>query len=156
MLLNIGEGCAVAIVMFALGMPNPILWGAVVTVLEFVPYLGAMTAIVVLTIAALTVFDNVGRALVIPLSFIAVNLLQGNVVSPLVLGHRLSLNPVAIFVGVAFWWEVWGIPGAFLAVPLLATMKIVCDHIPAFAAVGEFLGQRDEDERRLAVRMAVQ
>lgn len=152
--LNVMEGVIVGCVMLLLGMPNPFLWGALVTVLEFVPYVGAFAIIAVLTIASLTVFDNVGHALLVPGSFVAVNLLQGNFIGPMIMGHRLSLNPVAIFIGVAFWWEVWGIPGAFLAVPLLATLKIVCDHVPSLRSVGEFLGQRDEHERRLAVRGA--
>lgn len=155
-MLNVMEGVAFTIIMFLLGMPNPFLWGALVALLEFIPYVGALTIIAVLTIASLTVFDQVGHALLIPGAFVAVNLIQGNLVGPMVMGHRLSLNPVAIFIGVAFWWEVWGIAGAFLAVPMLATLKIVCDHIEAFAPVGEFLGQRDEEERRLAVRVAVQ
>ncbi|MGI9091775.1 MAG: AI-2E family transporter [Gemmatimonadaceae bacterium] len=153
-LLNLMEGVVVSGVMFLLGMPNPLLWGAMVTVLEFIPYVGAFAIIVVFTIASLTVFDNVGHALLVPASFVAVNLIQGNFVGPMIMGHRLSLNPVAIFIGVAFWVEVWGIPGAFLAVPLLATLKIVCDHVPSLSPVGEFLGQRDEQERRLAVRAA--
>jgi predicted PurR-regulated permease PerM len=152
-LLNLMEGLVVGLVMWALGMPNAFLWGALVTVMEFVPYVGALTVIAVLTIASLTVFDNVAHALLVPGSFVAINLLQGNLVGPLVMGHRLSLNPVVIFLGVAFWWELWGIAGAFLAVPLLATFKIVCDHVPSLWAVGEFLGQRDEGERRLAVRV---
>ena len=127
-----------------------------VTVLEFIPYVGAFTIIAVLTLAALTVFDAVPRALMIPGAFVIINLVQGNFVGPMVLGHRLSLNPVAIFIGVAFWWEVWGISGAFLAVPMIATLKIVCDHIESLAPIGEFLGQRDEEERRLAVRVAVE
>lgn len=152
--LNLMEGVVVGIVMFLLGMPNPFLWGAMVTVLEFVPYIGAFAIIAVLTVASLTVFDSVGHALLVPGSFVAVNLIQGNFVGPMIMGHRLSLNPVAILIGVAFWWEVWGIPGAFLSVPILATLKIICDHVPSLAAIGEFLGQRDEQERRLAVRTA--
>lgn len=154
--LNVMEGCVAALVFWALGMPNPILWGAMVTVLKFIPYVGAFTIISVLTLAALTVFDAVPRALMIPGAFVVINLLQSNIVGPMVLGHRLSLNPVAIFIGVAFWWEVWGIAGAFLAVPMIATLKIVCDHIESLHAVGEFLGQRDEEERRLAVRVAIE
>jgi predicted PurR-regulated permease PerM len=151
--MNLGEGVVVGLVMWVVGMPNPFLWGALVTVMEFVPYIGALTIIAVLTIASLTVFPNVGHAMLIPGSFIIINLLQGNLVGPLVMGHRLSLNPVAIFLNVALWWELWGIAGAFLAVPMLATFKIVCDHIPSLTAIGEFLGERDETERRLAVRV---
>lgn len=150
--LNIVEGAVFTGLMFMLGMPNPFLWGALVAALEFIPYVGALTLIAILTIASLTVFPTVGHALLIPGAFVALNLVQGNLIGPMVMGHRLSLNPVAIFIGVAFWWEIWGIAGAFLAVPMLASLKIVCDHIELLNPIGEFLGQRDEDERRLAVR----
>lgn len=150
--LNVGEGLVVAGLMALLGMPNPLLWGALVALLEFVPYLGAATMVVLLAVAGLTTFDSVGRALAAPAAFLAVNLVQANVVAPLALARRLTLNPVAVFVGLAFWWFLWGVPGAFLAVPLLATFKVLCDHVGALAAVGEFLGQRDPGERRVMAR----
>ena len=153
LLVNLAEGSVVALVLWFLGMPNPLLWGALVATLEFVPYLGALAAVVVFTVAGLTTFDAVGRALLVPGSFLAINLLQANFVTPLLLGHRLTLNPVAIFVGLSFFFWIWGVPGAFLAVPLLATFKIFCDHIVSLAAIGEFLGQRDEDERRISARV---
>ena len=87
-------------------------------------------------------------------SFLLINVIQSNLVSPMVLGQRLTLNPVAIFIGLAFFFWIWGVPGAFLAVPLLATFKIFCDHIASLAAIGEFLGQRDEDERRVTARIS--
>jgi predicted PurR-regulated permease PerM len=150
--VNITEGAVVAGVMFLWGMPNPALWGALVVLLEFIPYLGALAMVVILGVSALTTFDSIGHALLVPASFLLVNLIQGNVVSPLLLGHRLSLNPVALFIGLAFWFWIWGVAGAFIAVPLLATFKILCDHIESLASVGEFLGQRDERERRVVVR----
>jgi predicted PurR-regulated permease PerM len=150
--VNVGEGIVVTIAMWLLGMPNPALWGALVVVLEFIPYIGAAMITIVLTLAALTTFDGVGRALLVPGTFLLINLVQGNFVSPMLLGSRLTLNPVAIFVGLAFWWWIWGIPGAFIAVPMLATFKIVCDHVDALAPLAEFLGQRDERERRATVR----
>jgi predicted PurR-regulated permease PerM len=153
LLVNIAEGAVVAGVLWLLGMPNPLLWGALVACLEFVPYLGAFTAVIVLGVAGLTTFDQVAQALLVPGSFLAINLLQANLVTPLLLGHRLTLNPVAIFIGLAFFFWIWGVPGAFLAVPLLATFKIFCDHIAGLAAIGEFLGQRDDDERRLTARV---
>jgi predicted PurR-regulated permease PerM len=134
-------------------MPNVLLRGALVACFEFVPYLGALAAVIILGLAGLTTFDSVGHALLAPAAFLAINLVQANVVSPVLLGHRLTLNPVAIFVGLTFFFWIWGVPGAFLAVPLLATLKIFCDHIESLAAVGEFLGQRDENERRVVVRV---
>jgi predicted PurR-regulated permease PerM len=151
-LVNIGEGTVVAGVMYLWGMPNPALWGALVVLLEFIPYLGALAMVVILGVAALTTFDSIPHALLVPASFLLINLVQGNVVSPLLLGHRLSLNPVALFIGLAFWFWIWGIAGAFIAVPLMATFKILCDHIESLASVGEFLGQRDDAERRATVR----
>ena len=88
----------------------------------------------------------------IPGSFLAINLIQANLVTPMLLGHRLTLNPVAIFVGLTFFFWIWGVAGAFLAVPLLATLKIVCDHIGSLAALGEFLGERDHREPRVATQ----
>ena len=105
-----------------------------------------------LGVAGLAQYDQLGHALMIPGAYLAINLVQSNLVTPLLLGHRLTLNPVAIFVGLAFFFWIWGVTGAFLAVPLLATMKIFCDHIESLAALGEFLGQRDSTERRLVVR----
>jgi predicted PurR-regulated permease PerM len=150
--VNLTEGLVVALVMWMLGMPSPLLWGAMVALLEFVPYLGALAMTIILSIAALTVFDTVGRAMMVPAAFLLINVIQGNFVSPMLMGHKLALNPVALLVGLAFWFWIWGIPGAFLAVPLMAAFKILCDHIESLAAVGEFLGMRDDDERRAAVR----
>ncbi|MEO8560614.1 MAG: AI-2E family transporter [bacterium] len=155
LLVNVVEGAMVAAVLWLLGMPNVLLWGALVACFEFVPYLGALAAVVVLTVAGLTTYDEVARALLVPGSFLAINLLQANLVTPMLLGHRLTLNPVAIFIGLAFFFWIWGVPGAFLAVPLLATFKIFCDHIVSLAAIGEFLGQRDDEERRATARVSV-
>jgi predicted PurR-regulated permease PerM len=146
------EGVVVALAMWALGMPNPLLWGALVVVLEFIPYLGALIMTAILTLAALTVYDTVGQALLVPGAFLLINVIQGNFVSPMLMGHKLALNPVALLVGLTFWFWIWGLPGAFVAVPLLATFKIFCDHIESLAAVGEFLGMRDQTERRAIVR----
>jgi predicted PurR-regulated permease PerM len=155
LLVNLVEGAVVAGVLWLLGMPNVLFWGALVACFEFVPYLGAFAAVIVLSVAGLTTFDEVPRALLVPGSFLAINLLQANLVTPMLLGHRLTLNPVAIFIGLAFFFWIWGVPGAFLAVPLLASFKIFCDHIESLAAIGEFLGQRDEEERRATARVSM-
>jgi predicted PurR-regulated permease PerM len=152
--INIGEGLVVAGVLYLLKMPNPLLWGTLVALLEFIPYLGAAAVTIILSVAALTAFDSVTHALLVPAAFLAINVLQANIVSPMLFSHRLTLNPVALFVGLGFWWWIWGVPGAFIAVPLVATFKIFCDHIATLAPIGEFLGQRDEEERRETVRVS--
>jgi predicted PurR-regulated permease PerM len=139
-LINVLEGGVVTGVMLALGMPNPVLWGVLVLFLEFIPYLGALVMVGVLTLAALSTFDSVGHIVAVPASYLAINLVQAYVVTPLLLGRRLTLNPVAILMGLILWWEIWGVAGAFIAVPLLAAFKILCDHIETLAPVGEFLG----------------
>jgi predicted PurR-regulated permease PerM len=140
-LVNLGLGVAVAAVMYLLKMPNPILWGALAAFAEFIPYLGATALVAVLTLAGLVTFEQVGHALLVPVGYLVVNLIQSQFISPLILGRRLTLNPVAIFIGLVFWWWIWGVPGAFIAVPLIATLKIFCDHIEALAPIGEFLGR---------------
>ncbi len=139
--VNIGLGVAVTLVMLLLKMPNAVLWGSLAALAEFVPYIGATVMLGLLAMAGLVAFPDLGHALMVPGAYMAVNLVQANFVSPTVLGRRLTLNPVAILVGLVFWWWIWGVGGAFIAVPLLATFKIFCDHIESLAPIGEFLGK---------------
>jgi predicted PurR-regulated permease PerM len=140
-LLNIAEGIVVAVAMALLGVPNPALWGVLAVVLEYIPYIGAFVLAGILALVGLATFDDIARALMVPAVYVAINFVQGNFLVPMVLGRRLTLNPVAIFIGLVFFWWIWGVPGAFLAVPLLATFKIFCDHIETLQPIGEFLGK---------------
>jgi predicted PurR-regulated permease PerM len=140
-MVNLGQAIAVGVVMYLIGMPNAPLWGALAGAAEFLPYVGATMLTIILGLAALVTFDHLGRALLVPGAYMVVTLLQANVISPVVLGRRLALNPVAIFIGLAFWLWIWGLPGAFIAVPVLASLKICCDHIESLAPVAEFLGE---------------
>jgi len=140
-LINVGLGLATWGVLRLLGMPNAGLWGTVAGLLNIVPYLGAMLTLVILGVAAITVFDTVGQALLIPAAFLLLNILESNVVTPTLMGRQFPLNTVALFVGIMFWGYLWGIAGAILAVPMMVTLKILCDHIPALRPFGEFLGQ---------------
>jgi len=145
---NVGEGVVLAGALWLLDMPNPILWGVLAAVLEFIPYLGALVVVVVLGIAGLATFPDTGHALAVPGVFLLINFVQANFATPLLLSGRLSLNPVAQFVGLSLFFWLWGVLGAFLAVPILATFKIFCDHIDGLQSIGEFLGERHEKERR--------
>jgi predicted PurR-regulated permease PerM len=140
-IVNLVLGVAVTAVMLLIGMPNALLWGALAALAEFVPYIGATVMLGVLAMAGLVTFPSVGHALLVPAAYLGVNLIQSQLVSPYVLGRRLTLNPVAILIGLVFWWWLWGVGGAFIAVPLLATLKIFCDHIESLAPIGEFLGK---------------
>jgi predicted PurR-regulated permease PerM len=149
--INIVEGLMVGGAMWALGMPAPVLWGLLTVFFEFIPYLGALVMLLLLSIVALATFDNLGHILLVPAAFLLANLIQANIVTTLVLGRRLALNPVALFIGLAFWFWIWGTAGAFIGVPLLAIFKIVCDNIESLAPVGEFLGARSEPARAPAL-----
>jgi predicted PurR-regulated permease PerM len=139
-LINVGVGVAVGVGVWLLKMPNPVLWGVLACVLTYIPYLGSVVGISILGLAALLVFDDLPHALAVPGVYLVVSFVEGNFITPLVLGRRLTLNPVVIFVGLLFWFFVWGIPGALLAVPILAVFKILCDHVDTLAPIGEFFG----------------
>ncbi len=139
--INGGQAVIIALVMWWLKMPSPILWGVFTFVLEFIPFLGAAILVALLAVVGLATFDSIGHALLPPAAYLLVTTLQNNLVSPVAYGKHLKLNTVAVFVGVVFWWFIWGIPGAFLAVPILATIKIIADHAEPLKPVGEFLGE---------------
>jgi predicted PurR-regulated permease PerM len=142
-LINCALGAAVAAGMFAIGMPNPILWGVAAAMLNFIPYVGAMIGIALVAVVGLVSFDTVGAAMLAPLIYLACNLIEGQIVTPMVVGRRLEMNPVAIFLAIAFWGWLWGIPGALIAVPILVTAKVFADHVEGMGPLGEFLGARD-------------
>jgi predicted PurR-regulated permease PerM len=138
-MVNVGLGVVTTLVMLALGMPNPPLWGVMVGVFNFVPYVGPLASLAVLTLAAVLSFDAWQQILAVPLAFAIITLLEGNLVQPIVIGRRLSINPVVIFLSVMTWGWLWGIGGIFVAVPMLVVIKICADHIPAMASIGEFI-----------------
>ncbi len=138
--INAGIGVGSGLIFWALGMPNPALWGAVAGLLNFIPTVGALSVAVLVTLVATLSFSSLGHALLVPAAFLGLTITMGTFVSPLIMGRRLTLNPVVIFLGLSFWGWLWGIPGALLAVPMLAMFKIFCDHIEPLAPIGEFLG----------------
>lgn len=138
--INACLGIAVGTAVGLLGMPNPVLWGVMAMGLNFVPYLGATAGVGALLFASLITFPNSpGWALMMPGAYLAIAILEGNFITPMILGHSLTLNPIVILVALMFWGWMWSIPGAILAVPILAAFKIFCDHIEQLAPVGEFL-----------------
>lgn len=138
-LINMGLGVAIGLAMWAIGMPTPYLWGLGATFLNFLLFIGAITGVGLVAIVALVSFDSISYALLPPLAYLSLTALEGNIITPLILGRRLELNTVAIFIGVAFWGWVWGLVGVRIAVPLLVVVKRCCDHLPSWSTLGEFL-----------------
>lgn len=141
-LSNVGLGLVTGLVMWALGMPTPALWGAMAAVLNFVPVLGSLAVMGVLAVVSLLTFPSLGYAVVPPLAFMLLTTIEGQVITPSLIGRRLTVSPVAVFLALMVWGWLWGISGLLLAVPLLATFKIVCDTVPRLQPVGAYLGPR--------------
>jgi predicted PurR-regulated permease PerM len=141
-LINAAVGVAVGAVFLFLGMPSPHLWALFAFGMNFIPYIGPLAGIGVSAMVSLVAFDQLSDAMLVPLAYAAVVALETHVVTPGVLSRGLSLNAVAVLLAVALWTWAWGIPGAVLAVPFLVTLRVLCDHLPGLAALGEFLSER--------------
>lgn len=137
--INFCLGFAVGVAMALLGMPNPVFWGALACLLNYVPYLGAITGIVVLGLAAVVSFESLGHALVFPAVYFLLTSMEGHFITPMILGRSFTLNPIILVVGLLFWTWLWGIPGTLLAVPILVTFRIFCDHVEALAPAREIM-----------------
>ena len=137
--INSSLGAAVGTAVGLLGLHNPVMWGVMVAVLNFIPYLGALTGIICMTIGAVLSFDSLGYALIFPAVYLAFGTLEGSFITPWVMGCSLSLNPVMILLSLMFWGWLWGIVGVILAVPILAAFKIFCAHIKPMEPLAEFL-----------------
>jgi predicted PurR-regulated permease PerM len=137
--INAGLGLAVGTAVGLLGLRNPVMWGVMVALLNFVPYLGAFTGIICMTIGAVLSFDSLGYALIFPSVYLAFGTLEGSFITPWIMGRSLTLNPVIILLSLTFWGWMWGIVGIILAVPILAAFKIFCAHIKPMEPLAEFL-----------------
>jgi len=137
--INTVLGVLVGFATHLVGLPNPVLWGVLAGMLNFIPYFGPITGVVVLLIAGFITFESPWRALAPSVIYLSLHAVESNVVTPMILGRRLTLNPLVIFISLMFWTWLWGVPGALLSVPLVMMLKILCDHFEALAPVGEFL-----------------
>ena len=137
--INACLGLAVGTAVGLLGLHNPVMWGVMVALLNFVPYLGALTGMICMTIGAVLSFDSLGYALIFPAVYLAFGTLEGSFITPWVMGRSLTLNPVIILLSLTFWGWMWGIVGIILAVPILAAFKIFCAHIKPMEPLAEFL-----------------
>jgi predicted PurR-regulated permease PerM len=137
--INIGLGVTTGIAMHLLGMPNAILWGVMVALFNYVPYVGPAVSGTVLTIVAFLTFENINDVLLVPAAYFALETIEGQFITPILTGRSLTLNPVMIFLSMLLWGWIWGVIGALMAVPILMTLKIFCDHVESLHGLGEFL-----------------
>jgi predicted PurR-regulated permease PerM len=138
-LINVGVGIATALAMMLCGMPNPFLWGTMAAILNFIPYAGATTSLIVLTVVAIISFDGLGRALAVAGCYLTIATIEGQFVQPLLVGRRLQLNPMLVFLALWFGGFFWGIPGIILATPTLAALKVVATHAAGGKQLLDFL-----------------
>ena len=145
-LINGGLGLAVGLGLWAIGMPNPFVWGVAAALLNFLPYIGALMTIMLVAAISIISFDSLAYALAAPAFVVLCNVIEGQFVTPLVVGRRLEINAVAIFIAVAFWSWLWGFVGALIAVPILVVIKVFCDHFESLRHVGNFLAAQQTME----------
>ncbi len=138
-LMNLGVGILTGTAAFFCGLSDPILWGTVAFLLNFVPILGPLCGVAILFLAGLLTFEVIWQAALPAGIYLLVHTIE-ETVTPMLLARRFTLNPVLVIISLVFWYWMWGIGGALLAVPLLATVKIVCDRITPLMALGHFLG----------------
>jgi predicted PurR-regulated permease PerM len=141
-LINIALGVAVAIAMWLLGVPNAMLWGVLATLLNFIPFLGALLGVVIIFLVSVFSFDSLGYALVPPSVFLILTTIEGNFITPSLVGRSVSVNSVAVLLSLILWGWLWGIGGAFVGVPLLIIFKLICDQFERTAPIGALLSGR--------------
>ena len=138
-IMNAAVGVAMALAMWLTGVGDPILWGTVAFLLNYVPLLGTALGVLVFLLAGLLTNDTLWQALLPAGLYILLHLIEGEAVTPMLLARRFTLNPVLVIISLVFWFWMWGIPGVILSVPMLAITKIICDRVRPLAAFGHFL-----------------
>jgi predicted PurR-regulated permease PerM len=137
--MNAGVGVATAAAMYMCGLGDALLWGVAAFFLNYIPILGPLFGTVIFLLAGMLVFDDLWWSLLPPALYFVIHLIEGETVTPMLLARRFTLNPVLVILALVFWFWMWGVPGAILAVPMLAIVKIVCDRVRSLKALGHFL-----------------
>ena len=138
-IMNAAVGIATALAMWLCGLGDPVLWAAVAFLLNYIPILGPMIGVVMFTLAGLLTAKTLWPALLPAGLYLLIHLAEGETITPMLLARRFTLNPLLVIIALIFWYWMWGVPGAILAVPMLAITKIICDRIRMLAPLGHFL-----------------
>lgn len=144
-MINLGLAVATALAMALLGVPNAVLWGTLAGLLNFAPYAGPTLTLITLALVGLSTFTSLGHALAVPGVFFVIAVVEGQFISPLVVGRRLAINPAIVFVWLMLWGALWGIVGILLAGPLLACFNILCEHLPSLRTISVLMGNTRSD-----------
>ena len=127
--INVTLGAVVAAGAWAFGFDNPLMLGLLTAILNYIPYIGPACMVVILIAVGLVTFPTLGYALLPPAAFVALTTIEGHIITPTILGHRLTLNPLLVFTAIVFWAWLWGPIGAFLAVPLSIVALVIFNHL---------------------------
>lgn len=146
-LINAGLGVAIGVAMWAFGMPNPVLFGILAFLLNFIPYLGAIVGVVIAMLVGLVSLDVAEQALLVGVTYFALTSLEGQIVTPYFVGRNLSLNTVVVFLSVTLFAWLWSVVGMLVATPLLVTLRTFCEQIPALEGLGHFLSGRGAETK---------
>ena len=138
--MNAAVGVATATAMYLCGLGDPLLWGATAFLLNYVPILGPLFGTVVFLLVGMLTFESLWWALLPPTLYFGIHLVEGETLTPMLLARRFTLNPVLVILSLVFWFWMWGVPGAILAVPMLAIAKIIFDRVRPLKALGHVLG----------------
>ncbi|MDW7772108.1 MAG: AI-2E family transporter [Desulfobulbaceae bacterium] len=146
--INICLGIVMAAAMAIIDMPNPLLWGAMAAVFNFAPYIGAILGTLIIAAVSFISFEEISRIVLAPGVFLMLTSMEGHFITPQILGHRFSLNPLLIFLSMILWGWMWGYVGALLAVPLLVIFKIICQSVDTLQPIAEFLAGTEKVEEQ--------
>ena len=138
--INIILGIVIGTLMAMIGMPNPFLWGVAAAVLNFVPVLGALCGVMLVGVVALVSVQTTSEALLAPALYLACTALEGQLITPALVGNRLRINSIAIILAIAFWGWLWGFVGVLVAVPLLIVTSVIANHVEGLGGLRELLG----------------
>jgi predicted PurR-regulated permease PerM len=138
-IMNLAVGVATGTVMALCGVGDPVLWGTVAFLLNYIPILGPMIGVVVFVLAGLLSITALWGAFLPAGLYLLIHLVEGETVTPMLLARRFTINPVLVILSLVFWYWMWGVPGAILSTPMLAITKIICDRIRPLMAFGHFI-----------------
>ena len=143
-LINAGLGLAIGTTLGLLGLEFAYVWGIAAFLLNFVPFVGGVTGTALVGVYSIVFFDSISYALIAPVAYLALTTIEGQFVTPTLVGRRLEMNTVAVFLTVVLWGWLWGVLGALVAVPFLVVFKVICENFEGLETFANFLGHADK------------